>query len=163
MKRVTFILAGWFILSGWLLLAPAHAASFDCAQARTDVEKLICADNALSKLDDSLEAQYRQALKRHDIRETVKQSQQDWLKNSRNICRTGECVKKAYDTRIKQLGMTTSFGMVFMTVPPGAKPPAPAPSAPRSTTSQPAAPQPAAPAREARPPAGASPVLGGGQ
>jgi uncharacterized protein len=41
---------------------PAAAASFDCASAAARIEKLICADAELSRLDDMLAADYRQAL-----------------------------------------------------------------------------------------------------
>lgn len=42
-------------LLGLLVLAlPAQAASFDCAKAGTKVEKLICGDVELSKLDEEL-------------------------------------------------------------------------------------------------------------
>jgi uncharacterized protein len=131
--------AGWIIL-GWLLFGPASAASFDCAKAQTNVEKLICADDGLSKLDESLEAQYQQALKRPDIKRQVVESQRDWLKNARDICQTGECVKKAYDTRIKQLGLTASFGIVIMSLPPGSKRSAAGASAPSAERAAPPAP-----------------------
>lgn len=40
---------------GWLLClvaVPVQAASFDCGKAGTKVEKLVCADAELSKLDE---------------------------------------------------------------------------------------------------------------
>ncbi len=38
------------------------AASFDCAKASTQVERLICSDESLSKLDEQLSGSYKQAL-----------------------------------------------------------------------------------------------------
>ena len=47
-------------LFGLLVLTlPVQAASFDCAKAGTKVEKLICGDAGLSKLDDELAAAYK--------------------------------------------------------------------------------------------------------
>ena len=54
----------WSLLLPLLLLfsaTNAEAASFDCAKARTAVEKMICADAELSKLDDEMAAVHRQA------------------------------------------------------------------------------------------------------
>ncbi len=39
-----------------------HAASFDCSKATSEVEKLICGDEELSKLDDSLNKAYLERL-----------------------------------------------------------------------------------------------------
>ncbi len=39
------------------------AASFDCQNARTNVEKLICADPSLEHLDSNLDAAYKTALR----------------------------------------------------------------------------------------------------
>ena len=53
---------------GWLFLtlilcalfaATGHAASFDCAKAATPVEKMICADALLGRLDEALARNYR--------------------------------------------------------------------------------------------------------
>jgi len=120
LKQINLVFLGWLLL-GWLLPGTAGAASFDCGKTRTDVEKMICADDALSKLDDTLNEKYQQALKRSDIRDQVIESQQHWLKNARNTCQTSACVKSAYDARIKELRLTSSFGIVFMTLPPSRK------------------------------------------
>ncbi|KVM71551.1 hypothetical protein WJ60_08500 [Burkholderia ubonensis] len=40
----------------------AVAASFDCRAARTDVERAICGDAELSRLDEQLDDTYRVAL-----------------------------------------------------------------------------------------------------
>ncbi len=42
----------------------AQAASFDCGKAKTRVEKLICANAELSKLDEQLSREYKAALER---------------------------------------------------------------------------------------------------
>jgi uncharacterized protein len=91
------------ILSMLFLLATAHAASFDCGKATSEVEKLICGDDELSILDESLNKAYLKALERPDIRKQMIESQRQWLKNERNACKNAECLKKAYETRIDEL------------------------------------------------------------
>jgi len=106
------------------MLNVAHAASFDCTKARSDAEKMICSDGELSNLDESLNAQYQQALQGSDKRDDLIKSQRAWIKYARNVCTTRECLQNAYKSRIKQLGLTSSFGMVFTTLPPDSKHPA---------------------------------------
>jgi uncharacterized protein len=101
------------ILSCLFLLTTAQAASFDCRKARTKIEKLICSNDELSKLDESLSEMYLRALNRADIKEQTIESQRQWLKYERNICQDAECVKHAYETRIKELSLSSSFGIVF--------------------------------------------------
>ncbi len=59
-----------------------HAASFDCAKARTPVEKAICADGTLGRLDEQIGDSYRQAFDRLDarFRPRLLASQRLWLK-----------------------------------------------------------------------------------
>jgi uncharacterized protein YecT (DUF1311 family) len=60
---------------------PATAASFDCAKARTKVEKLICKDPQLSRQDEDLAKAYGEALKVWDgkIAAYVKMTQRGWV------------------------------------------------------------------------------------
>lgn len=98
MKRTTLI-----ALTGLLaLICSAHAASFDCAKAQTRVEKLICENNELSKLDEDLASTYAAALKMESKGSTVRQAQKEWLKE-RNGCTSADCLKSAYGTRIASL------------------------------------------------------------
>lgn len=79
----------FFFLS---LSLAAEAASFDCTRARSYSEKLICSDPELSKLDESLGADYRAAKKRTgNSKEFRDFARQNWLK--REACTTPECVK----------------------------------------------------------------------
>jgi uncharacterized protein len=43
-----------------VLATTANAASFDCKLAQAKIEKMICADSGLSKLDEQLSAAYTQ-------------------------------------------------------------------------------------------------------
>lgn len=50
-------------------------ASFDCTQAKSDVEKTICQDDELSKLDNDLNKIYKEALDKADNKDNLKQDQ----------------------------------------------------------------------------------------
>ncbi len=103
------------VLGAFLLLFIAgnvDAASFDCSKAASEVEKLICGNEELSRLDESLNESYLKALERPDIRKQMIESQRQWLKNQRNACKNAEYLKKAYQTRIKELGLS-SYGIVI--------------------------------------------------
>lgn len=104
----------WLCLGSLVLLGAAQAASFDCNKAQTQVEKLICASNKLSTLDESLDKAYRQALKRAATREQPIIGQRQWLRNERNVCQTDACLEAAYTRRIRELELTQSFGIVIL-------------------------------------------------
>ena len=61
------------------LTMPAIAASFDCGQARTPVERAICTDPSLSAQDEQLALLFEQA-KLHGERSEVIRQQKGWLK-----------------------------------------------------------------------------------
>jgi uncharacterized protein YecT (DUF1311 family) len=85
-----------------MMALPAHSASFDCAKAATKVEKLICADAGLSKLDEDLNAAYKTALQDKKQSDSIKQAQKQWVKE-RDGCVDVDCVKRAYDIRLSAL------------------------------------------------------------
>jgi uncharacterized protein len=64
-----------------LLVPAAHAASFNCAKAASQVEKAICASPALGKLDDDVAAAYAAARAGLDEpwRPRLLRSQREWL------------------------------------------------------------------------------------
>lgn len=79
------------------------AASFDCDNASTKVELIVCADTALSDLDEQLASIYRQALGLAQAGTSEpKASQRAWLKR-RNACADASCVTAAYRERIAEL------------------------------------------------------------
>lgn len=93
--------AMWIFLGGLVLHGAAQAASFDCAKAQSKVEKLICADAELSKLDEDLAVAYVAAIK--DAGNAgVRQTQKQWVAQ-RNSCTEVACVKDAYVKRIAEL------------------------------------------------------------
>ena len=79
-----------------------HAASFDCSKAATFVEKSICSNKTLGKLDEALSENYRYMLA-SDIgdgaRKHLRESQRNWLKE-RNRCTTAYCVEALYRERV---------------------------------------------------------------
>ena len=80
-----------------------HSASFDCAKAKTKIEKLVCGDPKLSDLDDKLTALYNEVLAKSPVPEDTKQQQLEWIKQSRNTCKDAGCLQQAYTSRISDL------------------------------------------------------------
>jgi uncharacterized protein len=81
------------------------AASFDCAKARSRVEKAICGDPELSKMDEQLAAAYKAALVAHPLPSYVRARQRDWLTvlphlDSQHFLNK---LKEEYGIRINQL------------------------------------------------------------
>lgn len=85
-----------------LLALPVQAASFDCAKAGTKVEKLICGDTELSKLDEELNTAYKTALQDQTRADATKLSQKLWLQE-RNVCSDTICLQISYMNRNKHL------------------------------------------------------------
>jgi len=80
-----------------------HSASFDCAKAKTKVDKLVCGDPKLSGLDDKLTALYNKVLAQSPVPEDTKQQQREWVKDPRNLCKNADCLERAYTNRISDL------------------------------------------------------------
>jgi uncharacterized protein YecT (DUF1311 family) len=99
MIRLAAALLGLMVLvfTSSLGASPAAAASFDCAKARTKVEKLICADPQLSRQDSEVAAAYGEALKTWDgkIAAYVKMTQRGWV-GSRTLLPPGQDMGGVY-------------------------------------------------------------------
>src|SRR3954469_7767802 len=86
-------------ITGALLLilaaagANAVAASFDCTQARTSAEKIVCGDPELSGLDQDMADQFRRAVA---MNPDVRKQQSDWLRTTREQCPDVACMTSAY-------------------------------------------------------------------
>lgn len=87
----------------FLVTNAAFAASFDCAKAQTKIEKMICTDPELSKLDEELGAIYLNVIKDITIASKVKKDQKGWLKWERNRCSDVTCLKEEYQQQITEL------------------------------------------------------------
>jgi uncharacterized protein YecT (DUF1311 family) len=99
-------------------IAAAHAASFDCAKARTGVEKAVCADPQLSEYDQRIAGAYKRELDEWNgaIRSYVRNDQHHWLAEIRRIdeatnddigpvCAQGDlpCLRREYQLRMDAL------------------------------------------------------------
>ncbi len=85
--------------------APAQAASFDCAKAATVVEKTICGDAGLSRLDEALGESYAEALAQAADPAALKSEQRAWLRETRDACADVACLKAVYEVRIAVLAI----------------------------------------------------------
>lgn len=97
------------VLFGWLVLAlPAQGASFDCAKAQSKVEKMICADAELSRLDEEIAKVYGEVLKKSPDEVLLKKQQRGWLK-ARNRCKNISCLSDHYRGRLAVLNEANIF------------------------------------------------------
>jgi uncharacterized protein len=92
----------------------ARAASFDCAKAKSKIEKAICADPKLSQFDEDLNRYYTTALDAlKDGASCLKSDERVWVKAVRDKCGPKtDCLTKAYLGRLATLdglqpGMST--------------------------------------------------------
>jgi len=129
-RRMTRALGVLLLPCSLICFLEASAASFDCAKASSQVEKTICSDPELSKLDEELGATYEAALR--NAPQTVAQlrrEQRRWLKIRDDQISSGpDKLKALYQTRIAALTAkaqadargdidpsAASFGMDFTT------------------------------------------------
>lgn len=105
-----FVIGKIFIFSmNALLLQAAYGTSFDCDKARGFAERSICADKALSKMDEALFNEYQKALDEADQLFEVKKEEQSWLSKVRNACATVDCLKHSYKQRIAEIKSVKRF------------------------------------------------------
>jgi uncharacterized protein len=97
MKHISWIIAFP------LVLTTAHAASFDCGKASASIEKIICGDVALSKMDGELANVYQRVIEQSEDIQKETKVQQQWLTRIRNTCANANCLLDAYKTRIYEL------------------------------------------------------------
>lgn len=87
------------------LSSSVFAASFDCAKAGTTVEKLVCQNLFLSKLDDALAKNYGDLLKSNDNlypKKELREEQKAWIQK-RNACADAKCLVGLYGDRVDEL------------------------------------------------------------
>lgn len=77
--------------------------SFDCANASTNVEHMICSSEELAAADIKLMQTYKKLLNNTGNKEGLKRWQNDWLKSIRDACSEANCILKAYNDRIVEL------------------------------------------------------------
>jgi len=87
------------------LSSHVFAASFDCAKAGTTVEKLVCQNLFLSKLDEALAKNYGDLLKSNDNlypKKELREEQKAWIQK-RNACTDAKCLVGLYGDRVDEL------------------------------------------------------------
>ena len=99
------ILATMVLVS--VLITPARAATFDCTKASNFVERAICSDRRLNRLDDKLGRLYKDALADTSDSSALKAEQRAWI-SSRNQCKDFACIVKAYADRISALSAASA-------------------------------------------------------
>jgi len=77
--------------------------SFNCENAKTNVEILICSNEQLSRSDVNLTNVYKKALENLPKQKNIKRSQKQWLEVIRSECKDYNCVLNAYNKRISIL------------------------------------------------------------
>ena len=107
-----------FVTIIFTIYTTLFGASFNCSNAVTKIEKTICQDQNLSKLDTRLSNIYKKVLKlskqnriskyeANSIYHLFKQTQRKWIKQRDKRCsktpQIKECLKSYYDSRIKKL------------------------------------------------------------
>lgn len=88
-----------------LIVSPATAEpSFDCKKASLPAERMICASEELSGLDERLARSYTVAVGELGIAGgCLRTDQSRWLRAVRNACKDDACLKRAYLYRLAEL------------------------------------------------------------
>ncbi|WP_445335672.1 lysozyme inhibitor LprI family protein [Citrobacter koseri] len=93
------------LLLSFTVCSTSYAASFDCKQANSSTEKMICSNYKLNRLDDFLAKNYKFAMNSvmpDNVKSKIKQSQVEWL-GKRDTCGDAQCVQDMYSKRIDYL------------------------------------------------------------
>jgi len=78
---------------------PRPGPAFDCSQAYTRAEHLVCEDAVLSLMDWELSRAYANASRRVDDPAALQRDEDDWRHRVRDACDTSRCVESAYNQR----------------------------------------------------------------
>ena len=103
------------LAAGNVYAAEEIKPSFDCAKAKTRVEKLICSDAELAKLDREISSEYHSLVSDKtldgELKEILKNNQKKWLDSrektpcleNEDVSEQQNCIKKVYRIRIKEI------------------------------------------------------------
>lgn len=103
------------LAAGNVYAAEEIKPSFDCAKAKTRVEKLICSDAELAKLDREMSSEYHSLVSDKtldgELKEILKNNQKKWLDSrektpcleNEDVLEQQKCIKKVYRIRIKEI------------------------------------------------------------
>lgn len=99
-------------LLGVVTAAPLAAASFDCSKASTVIEKAICSNPRLSRLDEELATTYRDATAHAARPKELKAAQAAWLRTERNACEDDTaCLEHAMLLRMATIRSAPEMGV----------------------------------------------------
>ncbi|QPH95897.1 lysozyme inhibitor LprI family protein [Campylobacter concisus] len=124
MKNLKLIVITTLLITSHLYSSEKIQPSFDCSKAKTRVEKLVCSDEDISRVDRDMQKAYDLMMGKYDLAymneeakeeikpylEKLKQSQIDWVKYRDKYCNTkkdekefNSCVFSRYVNRIKSI------------------------------------------------------------
>ena len=124
MKSLKLIFISTLLITSNLYSSEKIQPSFDCSKAKTRVEKLICSDEDISRVDRDMQKAYDLMMGKYDLAymneeakeeikpylEKLKQSQIDWVKYRDKYCNTkkdekefNSCVFSRYVYRIQSI------------------------------------------------------------
>ncbi len=124
MKNLKLIVISTLLITSNLYSSEKIQPSFDCSKAKTRVEKLVCSDEDLSRVDRDMQKAYDLMMGKYDLAymneeakeeikpylEKLKQSQIDWVKYRDKYCNTkkdekefNSCVFSRYVYRIQSI------------------------------------------------------------
>jgi uncharacterized protein len=98
-----------------LLPLPSLAASFNCEEARTAVERLVCSNQVLSYYDERLEHEYKRRLGEASEKAPLIAEQRSWLAQVRNRCKEVACLVAAYFHRLEEIRQAPEASEEYMT------------------------------------------------
>lgn len=90
----------------------ALAQGFDCTKASSSAEKMICANASLSTSDDTLTRLYQWTVEESpaNLKPKIVADQKNWITQTRDACKTADCLSDAYGARITQLSTISMDG-----------------------------------------------------
>lgn len=124
MKSLKLIVISTLLITSNLYSSEKIQPSFDCSKAKTRVEKLVCSDEDISRVDRDMQKAYDLMMGKYDLAymneeakeeikpylEKLKQSQIDWVKYRDKYCNTkkdekefNSCVFSRYINRIQSI------------------------------------------------------------
>ena len=124
MKNLKLIVITTLLITSHLYSNDRIQPSFDCSKAKTRVEKLVCSDEDISRVDRDMQKAYDLMMGKYDLAymneeakeeikpylEKLKQSQIDWVKYRDKYCNTkkdekefNSCVFSRYVYRIESI------------------------------------------------------------
>lgn len=83
--------------------------SFNCNKASNNIEKAICSNSTLATLDNKLAEAYRRIREVSENPDNEKKEQATWVRETRNACKTVECLIQVYNERIDDLESASSY------------------------------------------------------